>query len=670
MKRLIALFLALLLLTGCASGGSTNLMETITPNTVTLTQDPTVGTRAVADFGIRLLRQSGSARGNTLVSPLSVLSALAMTLNGASRETRSQMEAVLGADRETLNLYFHHCLKNLPRADGCALRLANSLWLKDSPDFYPEEIFLQTNADYYDADVFASAFDDAARDAINEWVKKNTGGMIPEIIDEIPADAVMYLVNALAFEGEWEESYSRNRVISREFTRADGSKCRVEMMHSEEGLYLEDDLATGLVKYYAGRRCAFVALLPNEGVSLEEYVANLTGDHLLNLVKNPTEIPVEAGIPKFSLEYRLELSRVLASMGMHDAFDPVEADFSLLGKSDRGNLFLDRVMHKTFIELDEKGTKAAAATSVEVTNECAVDPDSYRTVVLNRPFVYALVDMETGMPFFLGTMLDPEQKQNEGNPADDILKQLKQEPTEPEDLYAAEPPILHALLLALDEKMERPATRFTITWDHLADNGERVAICADCPHPLQARNLIQPIHVFESAVELSFSRKPDSVTIGAWRDSEWDNPDAPQVPVEFDGTWMTLLEGGWIYEITATWEPNGDQSHGTVQYAMYVVKEEWDDAAFTGYNRAVVTDRYGKTIAVEGEDALWLTGLLGSLSYDPQRMCKCLPEYDVVVSEDLSWGLNLSEGYARNGVGQARLTREQVDRIRDILGLE
>lgn len=659
MKRLIALFLALLL-TGCASGGSTNLMETITPNTVTLSQDPTVGTRAVADFGIRLLRQSGSARGNTLVSPLSVLSALAMTLNGASRETRSQMEAVLGADRETLNLFFHHCLKNLPREDGCALRLANSLWLKDAPDFHPEEIFLQTNADYYDADVFASAFDDAARDAINEWVKKNTGGMIPEIIDQIPADAVMYLVNALAFEGEWEESYSANRVISREFTKADGSKCRVEMMHSEEGLYLEDDLATGLVKYYAGRRCAFVALLPNEGVSLEEYVANLTGDHLLNLVKNPTEIPVEAGIPKFSLEYRLELSRVLASMGMHDAFDPVEADFSLLGKSDRGNLFLDRVMHKTFIELDEKGTKAAAATSVEVTNECAVDPESFRTVVLNRPFVYALVDMETGTPFFLGTMLDPEQKQNEGNPVDETLKQ---EPEVQDDPYAAEPPIL----LAWDGETEYAASRFTITWDHLT---KRLAICADTLHPLQAKLLIPQRVTYQSALSLRFSRKPDSVTIGAWPDSEWGNTDAPREPVEFDGTWMTLLEGGWIYEITATWEPNGDQSHGTVQYAMYVVKEEGDNAAFIGYNRAVVTDRYGKTIAVEGEDALWLTGLLGSLSYDPQRMCKCIPEYTVSVSDDLSWGLNLSEGYARNGVGQARLTREQVDRIRDILGLE
>ena len=411
MKKLIALLLVFAMalgMTACSQVSANDLMKDVPAKAVDVLPDMDAGAAAAADFGVRLFKTSMEEGENTLISPLSVLYALAMTTNGADGETLTQMEKVLGMDVDKLNSYMLAYLDLLPESKDYKMSLANSIWFKDDPNFAVEQSFLQTNADYYGAGAYKAAFDEGTRNDINNWVKEHTDGMIPEIIDEIPDEAIMYLVNALAFDAKWADEYEEHQIREGRFTMEDGTRQDVDMMHSEEYTYLEDDMATGFIKYYKDRKYAFVAMLPNEGVSVSQYVGSLTGEHLRELLNNPQDVTVFASIPKFETEYDIEMSEVLQEMGMTDAFDWQVADFSRLGtyNVDGMNICISRVLHKTFISVSEQGTRAGAATAVEMVAEGAMEIVEFKEVVLDRPFVYMLIDCETSLPFFIGTMMN------------------------------------------------------------------------------------------------------------------------------------------------------------------------------------------------------------------------------------------------------------------------
>lgn len=411
MKKILAIMLVvgiLLSTTACTKTESTNLMENVTPQVVNDVPNMDAGAAAAADFGVRLFQTAMEADKNTLISPLSVLYALSMTANGADGETLAQMEEVLGMDIQSLNSFMAAYMKNLPTSEAYKLHLANGIWFRDDPSFEVNQDFLQTNANYYNAEIRKAAFDEATRKEINDWVKTNTDGMIPEILDQIHPAAVMYLVNALAFEAKWAQEYEEFQIRDGSFTTEDGTVRNVQMMHSAEHRYLEDEQATGFIKYYEDQRYAFVALLPKEGVTVAEYVEGLTGEHLKQMLDEPEDILVETAIPKFETRYDVQMSEILQQMGMNDAFSKNDADFSRLGiyHSDGSNIYISRVLHKTFISVAEQGTKAGAATVIELPAEGAFANPEYRTVTLDRPFVYLLIDCETNLPFFIGTMMD------------------------------------------------------------------------------------------------------------------------------------------------------------------------------------------------------------------------------------------------------------------------
>ncbi len=360
----------------------------------------------VTDFALRLFKESIAEDKSTLISPLSVLTALSMTANGAAGETLSQIENVLGASTDELNLWISQYQKSLPNN----LKMANSIWFKDADSFTVNDDFLRTNTDYYGAGVFEAPFDDSTLKEINEWVENNTDKMIKDILDKISRDAVMYLVNALAFDAEWQEIYYERQIRDGQFTTENGTKRQVELMYSSENQYLEDQNATGFIKNYKGGKFAFAALLPNEGVSVLEYVASLDGRHLSQLLANAKQNVVSAAIPKFDSEYKVEMKDILVNMGMPDAFNYTLADFSKMGKSTEGNLLINRVIHQSYINVDAKGTKAGAATVVEIdapTSEMT-DFEPPKEVFLDRPFVYMLIDCENDLPFFIGTVMDVE----------------------------------------------------------------------------------------------------------------------------------------------------------------------------------------------------------------------------------------------------------------------
>ncbi len=252
---------------------------------------------------------------------------------------------------ETLNEYLYSYIKTPPSEKTSKLNIANSVWFRDN-GFTAEKTFLQKNADYYGAAAYKSPFDGKTLRDINNRVKKNTDGKIEKIIDSIDSDAVMYLINTVLFDAEWENIYKKDEVGDGAFTAIDSTKKTVPMMYSEEHSYLDDGKATGFIKPYKNGY-GFAALLPNEDISLSDYVASVTGKSFIDTIKKAKDIPVETEIPKFSYDYDIEMNSALKVLGMTNPFEPSKADFSAFGASDSDNIFISRVLHKAYIAVDE-----------------------------------------------------------------------------------------------------------------------------------------------------------------------------------------------------------------------------------------------------------------------------------------------------------------------------
>ena len=239
------------------------------------------------------------------------------------------------------------------------------------------------------------------------WTSTDKDGAF--VLDRIPEEAVMYLVNALAFEGQWVKPYDENQVSPGTFTREDGTKTTADFMYAREKVYLEGAGATGFVKYYQGLHYAFAALLPKEGTTIEDFVASLDGETLTAILGSAEQKLVDTALPKFETGSEFELSEALPAMGMPMAFDQRKADFTGLGTSTAGNIYINRVLHKTFISVAEQGTKAGAATAVEMAVKSTAIPLETERVILDRPFVYMLIDCDTNVPFFIGALMDPAE---------------------------------------------------------------------------------------------------------------------------------------------------------------------------------------------------------------------------------------------------------------------
>ena len=397
MKRIAALMLVFgLLLAGCG-GAATEIDVYKSPSKVPVLETDT------KDFAVNLFRAAAKEGENTLVSPLSVLTALAMAANGAEGESLTQMETTLGGTREDLNDWLGGF------QDDDQLKQANGIWVKNDRKFDPNEDFLTTVQKVYDAVLNEAPFDETTREEINGWVREETDGMIDGIIDEIPQEAIMYLINALSFEAAWENPYEEHQVQNGIFTTEDGRELDVEMMYGTACDYLRTENATGFRQWYENEDYAFVALLPNEGVTVAELVDSLTGEELFRLLEKPESDVVQTAIPKFEAESDFELSEMLRDMGMDKVFDDTLANFSGLGTYESRNIYISRVLHKTSIQVAEQGTKAGAATAVEIAYATgAYGPaEEPTTVYLDRPFVYMIVEKQSGIPLFMGTCMEP-----------------------------------------------------------------------------------------------------------------------------------------------------------------------------------------------------------------------------------------------------------------------
>nr|MBQ6241518.1 serpin family protein [Lachnospiraceae bacterium] len=385
---------------------ASDLLENYTANPVEKKEPDDAFIRAGYDWAVRLFQETyrqEPSQKTLLVSPLSVVTALTMTANGAGGNTLQEMEQVLGSGSlplADLNAYLHTYLKSLPSSERAKFSFANGIWFNDREGFTVEEPFLQQNADYFDAAIRKTAFNDAAVREINQWIDQHTDGMIPELLKELNDGDRMVLVNALAFDAEWWAPFSEERESLLPFTGLNGETVETPAMGSTEYWYLEDDTCIGFEKSYIGDTYRFVALLPKDEEDFAGFIDSLTGEKLAALRNSAAQEMTLVTLPKFSYDYAVSLPEVLKTMGLRDAFDAARADFSGISRSEQ--LFISAVLHKTHIDLDSAGTRAAAVTAVMV-NLGGYYGDMHE-VCLDRPFIYMIVDTAAGLPVFIGTV--------------------------------------------------------------------------------------------------------------------------------------------------------------------------------------------------------------------------------------------------------------------------
>lgn len=370
-----------------------------------------------SEFGIELMKKIYETEkgGNIFISPASISIALAMTMNGADNETRRAMLETLGLegiDEETINLQFQRLRTILENPDPkIELSIANSIWARKGLPF--EEDFLNKNKTYFDAKITELDFDSAdAADIINKWVRDKTNDKIDKMV-EPPIDpaTIMFLMNAIYFNGTWETEFDSELTKDRTFYHADGTSIEVPMMERKDGfLYLEDaDFQSVYLPYGSGDgRIGMYIFLPEEYSSLDEFAASIDSVKWAGWMKAYRELEGTVVLPKFKFEYEISLNDTLKAMGMELAFDSSKADFGRMFPVSAGqNVYISEVKHKSFVDAGEKGTEAAAVTSVEnrVTS-MPLEPTTF-SMTVDRPFLFSIVDNLTGTILFMGTVEIP-----------------------------------------------------------------------------------------------------------------------------------------------------------------------------------------------------------------------------------------------------------------------
>ena len=364
---------------------------------------------ANTDFAFNLFNEiwQEEQNQNIFISPFSVSVALAMTLNGASGETEQAMVETLqlqNIEDDSINPSFQQLQQTLLNSDKkVTLTIANSLWGDEGVSFNPT--FLQRNTQFFNAEV--SILDFLAQNSlmrINQWVNDNTNGKIPQILDAIEPNAVLFLINAIYFKGAWKEEFDPEHTRDGTFHITSNTNKQVSMMFRQGSYshYRADEFEAVSLPYGDGRISMYV-FLPNPDSNLNAFLETLDVETWEDSMSQFQERQLALRIPKFKIEYGTkELNDALTNLGMGIAFDQNRADFSRMASIGSGNLYIDKVSHKTFIEVNEEGTEAAAVTVVGIV-KTSLPPQ----FTVNRPFFFAIRDNETGTVLFMGTVVEP-----------------------------------------------------------------------------------------------------------------------------------------------------------------------------------------------------------------------------------------------------------------------
>ncbi|MBD2449610.1 serpin family protein [Nostoc sp. FACHB-152] len=401
---------------GCSQVNSNALADSRIPQPELPLQKKTVKldtklVNANNKFGFKLFSEilkEDSSKKNIFISPSSLAIALAMTYNGASGSTQKAMAQTLElqglslADINSNNAALKNLLEN-PDAN-VQLNIANSLWVKQGFRLRPD--FLQRNQQFYKAKVANLDFQDSsALSTINNWVNDNTNGKINKIVDTIDPNQVLFLINAIYFKGQWTDKFDKNQTAEYPFYSASGQQKKHPMMSQtgEYQYYENEQFQAVSLPYGKNGKVSFYIFLPKQNSNLKTFYQNLNAENWEKWLAKFQNRDGFIRLPRFKTDYEVTLNDALKALGMQVAFSN-QANFSGIGE----NLAISNVKHKTFVEVNEEGTEAAAATSVGITLTSAViNPLPPFRMVVNRPFFCAIRDNQTGSILFMGSILQP-----------------------------------------------------------------------------------------------------------------------------------------------------------------------------------------------------------------------------------------------------------------------
>jgi serpin B len=362
-------------------------------------------------FGFKLFSEilKQDSKRNVFISPTSVAIALSMTYNGASASTQQAMAKALelqGMSLQDVNQANDALKTTLENADPAVqLSIANSLWAKQGVAFKSD--FMQRNQDFYGAKV--TELDFAKPDApniINNWVKENTRGKIDQVVQQINPSDVLFLINAIYFKGKWTNEFDKSQTSDRPFYLSDGTQKQHPMMsQSGKYRYFENDSFQAVSLPYGKERLSLYVFLPKKTTTLDAFQQQLTLENWQQWINRFGMRRGSIQLPRFKLDYDVQLNAALKALGMEEAFDASRANFSDMTSA---SVKIDEVKHKTFVEVNEEGTEAAAATSVRIALTSARMPEEPFQMLVDRPFFCAIRDNQTGTVLFMGSIREPK----------------------------------------------------------------------------------------------------------------------------------------------------------------------------------------------------------------------------------------------------------------------
>ncbi|PNP95326.1 serine proteinase inhibitor [Hoylesella timonensis] len=392
------------MLTSCSEDEPVTPNVKYNPGTVKLTAAQQAQVENSNEFAWKFFKEvSKGEQQDVFVSPLSVTYALGMLANGAVGDTQKEILEGLefrSGKVQDINSLCHQLMIESPKLDkSTQLSMANAVVVNKKIQLQPT--FQSVVKKQYDALVASKDFGSPATlSFINQWASDHTQGMVPKILERINPDGVSYLLNALYFKGIWYRQFDKKHTKKEAFTKADGTKSQVQMMHQKERFFAaENDNYQTVVLPYGNGSYEMIVVLPREGKKLSDVLVAMNGKQWKDNLKNTYSSEVDLKLPRFTSVYNRELNDVLKLLGMNAMFDPSKAN---LTKMSAVSSFVSMVLQKAKIEVDEEGSKAAAVTVVE-TLETAAPPSKPIMFHADRPFMYAIAEHSTGTIFFMGT---------------------------------------------------------------------------------------------------------------------------------------------------------------------------------------------------------------------------------------------------------------------------
>lgn len=401
MRLIIILAISIAL---CSSCGDSNVTPGNEPNLRPLSASEAVVTTATNDFAFNLFKQlQEETPENNFISPLSVSMALAMTLNGASPETQESILQTIDygdlSPQEVNSGYKDLTALLLSMDRRVKLGIANSVWYTDK--YHAKETFTSIIDEYYDGKVSALNFgDDNSKDVINKWVDDKTNDRIKNLIDHIEPNEVMFLVNAIYFKGDWTYKFDKSKTHEAIFHKIDGSTASVDMMQAEKVKmlrYWNDDIHL-LDIPYGNKQFSLTLIVPHQSDKIQDVLSELSSENLSHWLSEADSASPQFELPKFKMTWKKDLKETLEEMGMKTEGFPGLFEEQL-------DLGITRVIHQTFLDVNEEGTEAAAATAVGIGETSAGPPTK---ITVDKPFIFLLREKYSGSILFIGQLIDPE----------------------------------------------------------------------------------------------------------------------------------------------------------------------------------------------------------------------------------------------------------------------